>query len=92
MDGISDHLTYIIYCLCNIVSMYEMYVIEKAIVNINSSKVIYGRFTSAKVLIGSFIHFLNEKNLQFEYIFGTVLCSHAMETDSFLEYALPSHS
>jgi len=39
--------------------MYETYAIEKAI--INSSKVIYGRFISAKVLIGSFIHFLNEK-------------------------------
>jgi len=86
MDGISDHLTYTIYCVYAI----SMYVIEKAI--INSSEVIYDSIYVSKSINRQFYIFFKWKKSTLWVHFRDIACSHAMETDSFLEYALPSHS
>lgn len=96
MDGMSDH-----YMINTVSLQYHIYI--RDVYRRKSSykyfwKLFYVQFTSAKVQIGSFIYtyfkYLNEKrNAQSEYIFGySAICSHATETDSFLEYTLPSQS
>lgn len=95
MDGISDLSTYTIsICVYAILHQYTRCVPKRAVIN-GSEYYLRSTYVSKNTNRQFRLYILEwEKmyELWIQYFWDSAICSHALETDSFLEYALPCHS